>query len=130
MQRMSLSDAEIDSENFRIDVLRDAGGLIIALAGEFDLSGIRRFENAYADVAATGPESVVIDFTELQFIDSSGVSSVVKAMADQEHSGSRLRACGARGQVQQILELVGALERLELVPRPEAAVTRPRAEPH
>lgn len=117
---------EIDSENFRVDLRTFDGGLMIALAGEFDLSGVPRFERALEAVAGGSGDRLLIDFTELQFIDSAGLSAIVTVMAHQREAGRTLQACGIRGQVERILELVGIEERLETVDRP--AHTEPLGE--
>ena len=122
---MPLSDMTIGSENFRVDLRSDRQGLIVALAGEFDLAGVAQFEHALAAVADAEPARVVVDFTELQFIDSTGIAAIVGAMAERERAGDRLCACGVRGQVQRLLELVGVSDRLSLVACPEGATPWP-----
>jgi anti-sigma B factor antagonist len=122
---MSLPEATTDAENFRVDILSHDAGPIIALAGEFDISGLAQFERAVERVDAAGAAEIVLDFTELQFIDSTGIASIVGAMARSEAAGRRQPACGIRGQVQQIFDLVGILERFEPVPRPQSATPWP-----
>ena len=117
---------EIDSENFRVDLRSYDGGLMIALAGEFDLSGGPRLERALEAAGAESGDELLIDFTELQFIDSAGLSAIVTAMAHRREAGRTLQACGIRGQVERILALVGIDERLEIVARP--AQTEPLGE--
>lgn len=116
---MSLSDTEIGAESFRVDTRAFDGGLVLVLAGEFDLSGLPRFQQAWSAIVDAAPERVVIDFTELQFIDSSGISAIVDAISHEEQDGRRLRASGIRDQVQRVFDLVGVLPRLEVVGRPQ-----------
>jgi anti-sigma B factor antagonist len=118
---MSLPEATIGSDSFRIDLRSYDEGLIIVLAGEFDLAGVPRFEQAVETVNEAGPAHVVVDFTALQFIDSSGISAIVELMTARAGVSDRLRACGIRGQVERVLELVGVDERLALVERPAEA---------
>jgi anti-sigma B factor antagonist len=118
---------EISAENFRIDILATEAGLIIALAGEFDIAGVPRFEQAVDMVCDGEPARVLLDFTELQFIDSSGIAAIVRSMGRLARDGDALRACGIRGQVERVLDLVEVLPRLELVERPRDAVAWPDA---
>ena len=64
----------------------------------------------------------MLDLSELQFIDSTGISGIVTALSESETAGRPLEACGIRGQVQEVLSLVGVLPRLRLAPRPVSAV--------
>ena len=117
---------EVDSENFRVALHTFDGGLMVALAGEVDLAGTARFERALEAAVGGVGERLLIDFTELQFIDSAGLSAIVTVMAHRREAGRTLQACGIRGQVQRILELAGIGERLEIVDRP--AQTEPLVE--
>jgi anti-sigma B factor antagonist len=118
---------EISAENFRIDILVTEAGLIIALAGEFDIAGVPRFERAVDTVCDGEAARFLLDFTELQFIDSSGIAAIVRAMPRLARAGEGLRACGIRGQVERVLDLVEVLPRFELVQRPRDAVAWPDA---
>jgi anti-anti-sigma factor len=122
---MSVSGTEIGAESFRVDTRAFDGGLVLVLAGEFDLTGLSRFREAWSAIVQAAPERVVVDFTELQFIDSSGISAIVDAISHEEQDGRRLQACGIRDQVQRVLDLVGVLARLELVGRPQPTSTWP-----
>lgn len=123
---MSLSGTEIGAENFRVDILADEAGLIIALVGEFDISGVPRFEEAVEAVCDAEARRFLLDFTQLQFIDSSGIAAVVRAMPRLARSGERPRACGIQGQVERVLDLVEVLPRFEIVERPRTALAWPR----
>lgn len=117
-----MSFSEIGSESFRVDLRAYDGSVIIALAGELDISSIAQFEQAFEAVQAAQAKRVVIDFTELQFVDSTGLSAIVGAMAESERAAISLVSCGIRGQVEQILDLTGIRPRLQEVDRPPSTV--------
>lgn len=123
---MPLSGTEIGAENFRVDILADEAGLIIALVGEFDISGVPRFEGAVEAIQNAEVSRFLLDFTQLQFIDSSGIASVVRAMPRLAAPGERVKACGIQGQVQRVLDLVEVLPRFEIVERPTDALAWPQ----
>ena len=123
---MPLSDIEIGSENFRVDILADETGLIIAPVGEFDVAGVPRFEEAVEAVLDAEASRFLLDFTQLQFIDSSGIAAVVRAMPRLAPPGERIRACGIQGQVERVLDLVELLPRFEIVARPAETLVWPQ----
>ena len=93
---------------------------ILRLAGELDLGGIDEFERLLA--AGEGPEggTVVLDLRELTFIDSSGLRALI--MADQRVRADGGRFIVVRGQqrVNEVLEMTGVAQRMELVDEPPA----------
>jgi anti-anti-sigma factor len=52
-------------------------GRVFYLAGEFDLAGVDVFDRA-TTAALTGPEPVVLDLTDLMFMDASGLHAVIR----------------------------------------------------
>jgi anti-sigma B factor antagonist len=54
----------------------------LALAGELDSSNAQRLEAAVAPIVEQGPERVVLDLSELRFMDSAGISVLVRLAAE------------------------------------------------
>ena len=80
---------------------------LISLHGEFDLTGVERFRDAVGVVASPGAW-VVIDLTELSFIDASGMRAFAEA-ADVVGERGRLILCGLLegGPVARTLAMAG-----------------------
>jgi anti-anti-sigma factor len=100
----------------------DSGGVrVLRLQGELDMAGVDRFERLLAVGDGSAEISTyVIDLRELNFMDSSGLRSMI--MADQ-----RVRAEGGRfvivrgpDRVNQVLEMTGVAKHVELVDEPPA----------
>jgi anti-anti-sigma factor len=51
----------------------------LKLRGEFDVEGEPLFDDALAVVTSASPPSLIVDVTELEFIGSTGLRSLVKA---------------------------------------------------
>ena len=76
-----------DSEvHLDITVARDADGVRLALAGDLDLGGAAELESRLGDLDEPAG-SVVIDLSGVEFIDSSGIRTLI--IARTQHS-SRL----------------------------------------
>ena len=67
------------------------GRLTVALTGEIDHHCAKGYINAIAaKIEAYTPEICVLDFTEVTFMDSSGIAVVINAMRDMKALGGTL----------------------------------------
>jgi anti-anti-sigma factor len=60
-------------------------------------------------------EFVIVDLTDLEFIDSRGIGVLVKAHQTTSRQGRRFALVNGTGQVAQMLELTGLAEQLTVV---------------
>jgi anti-sigma B factor antagonist len=93
----------------------DDGVSRIVLTGEFDLAGITHFEAAIAAVEAGDPPVIVVDLGGLQFMDSSGLRSLVTADDRARKAGRRLAIVPGPPQVRRVFEITQLEGRLDLV---------------
>lgn len=100
---------------FRVEVLEHAGGAVVALSGELDLASSPALEEAFDRVFASEAEVVVIDLRKLDFMDSTGLSVIVKAQQTVEDRGVRLYVINGPAQVERLLSLTGVAERVSFV---------------
>jgi anti-sigma B factor antagonist len=84
------------------------GAAIVKARGELDLSTAP--ELAAALRQAEG--DLVLDFSELDFIDSTGVHVVVDAYQAAQRAGTDFAITGASGEVLRAFELVGLVDRI------------------
>ncbi len=87
---------------------------VVSLCGELDLANCKTAE-AELDQAMNGGGEVIVDMSELEFIDSTGIALLVAAL---RHNGeaSRLRFVPSKSStVTRVLQLTGIDERLPLV---------------
>jgi anti-anti-sigma factor len=90
----------------------DDGVRVIAVRGELDLSTAADLERPLEEAVSSRDASVLIDLTECEFIDSTGIALIVRAWqrldgaADGEGSG-RVVICNRNEQVRRVLEITG-----------------------
>jgi anti-anti-sigma factor len=90
----------------------DDGVRVVAVRGELDLSTASDLERPLEDAVSSGDASVLIDLSECEFIDSTGIALIVRAWqrldraADGDGDG-RVVICCANEQVQRVLEITG-----------------------
>jgi anti-anti-sigma factor len=90
----------------------DDGVRVIAVRGELDLSTASDLERPLEEAVSSGDASILIDLSECEFIDSTGIALIVRAWqrldhgADGEGSG-RVVICSDNEQVRRVLEITG-----------------------
>jgi anti-anti-sigma factor len=107
---------------FQVEVRREGSAALIAISGELDLASGPRLEE---ELSSLDPDVslVVVDLRRLEFMDSTGLSIIVRAhqrLAEQDRELSLVRGSP---QVQRLLDLTGVAERVRLVEAPEELLT-------
>src|SRR2546423_6720409 len=100
---------------FRVGSRVEGGVTYVTLAGEFDLAGVQQFESVLGKLEADAPETIVIDLSQLVFMDSSGLRALV--MADQRAQRERRRLAIVPGppSVRRVFEITQLHDRLDLI---------------
>ena len=105
---------------------RDAAGPIglVALRGELDLAAAPTLR-ARVDAAPAG-QPLVLDLTEVTFIDSAVLKELLRARAELSARDGRLVLAGVPPAVRRLLDLTRTSELFDDAPDAEAALTRLR----
>ena len=98
---------------------RDGSTEFIAVSGELDLASGPALESELDKVTAGDTKRVVLDLRELEFMDSTGLSIIVRAHQRLAEAGCELSLVRGSTQVQRLLDLTGVAERVRLVGAPE-----------
>ncbi len=95
--------------------------VVLRLAGEVDLATVPQLTAALDAVLdrAAPPIRVVVDLTDLRYLDCAGVGALVGGRARANERGLDYRVRGAHGLVAKVLALTGTLD--YLAEPPEAA---------
>lgn len=104
---------------FRVDVRRDGSAVVVAVTGELDLASGPELETELDRLSGPETELVVIDLRQLDFMDSTGLSIIVRAHQRMAGEGCEMGLVKGSQQVQRLLDLTGVADRLRLVDTPE-----------
>jgi anti-anti-sigma factor len=87
----------------------DQGVRIISVRGELDLSTAPDLEGPLDQALESGEGSVLIDLSQCEFIDSTGIALIVRAWQrlDSGENGRALVICSQNDQVRRVLEITG-----------------------
>jgi anti-anti-sigma factor len=105
--------------HFRVEVSQNGRTAVISLAGELDLASSPELEEKLARLEESEPTVLVIDLRELAFMDSTGLSVLVRAHKKAQERGQRFGLVRGSHQVQRLLTLTGVAERFTVIERPE-----------
>jgi anti-anti-sigma factor len=90
------------------------GSRMFFLSGELDLATLPLMESTIAPAVAKGGP-ITLDLSDLKFIDSSGVGSIVRSLKDLPSGCIVLH--GVRNAAQKVLEIMGIkAENLHVIP--------------
>jgi anti-anti-sigma factor len=122
---MSQRDGDREGADLRRDpvagVERDDGVVLVRLAGELDLYNADSLRDALFDAAAQRPERLVVDLTEVQFIDSTALGVLIEARAKlANRRGFLLAAPGL--ETRRALEISGLDRHFSIHDTVDAAV--------
>lgn len=105
--------------NFSVDVQDGEQAVLIGVSGELDLASSPELERELERGTASEAELLIIDLRKLEFMDSSGLSVLVRAHQKATQSGKRFAIVKGPQQVERLLSLTGVAERLTVVDTPE-----------
>ncbi|HLJ02351.1 MAG TPA: STAS domain-containing protein [Solirubrobacteraceae bacterium] len=104
---------------FRVEVRNENGASLLSVAGELDLASGPTLERELESALAREPGLVILDLRQLEFMDSTGLSVLIRAHNSAQAQGQRLGIVGGSRQVRRLLSLTGVAERLTIVDSPE-----------
>lgn len=87
----------------------EQGVRTISVRGELDLSTAPELEGPLEEALNSGEGSVLIDLSQCEFIDSTGIALIVRAWQrlDSGENGRALVICSQNDQVRRVLEITG-----------------------
>ena len=102
------------STNQDVDIVTIGGRLVMADAAEA--------RSSFNKIIADNAKKLVVDLSEITFIDTSGLSVLISAYKMVRAKGGRMVLCGIPANVRMLLELTRLNEIFELFASTEAAL--------
>lgn len=93
---------------------RTADGVVtVVIAGEMDVAvGPKVEAEIDAAIAAPGVRGVVVDLTQVAFMDSAGIATLIRGHRRAGQAHVDYRVVGANGMVRRVLDLTGVWQLL------------------
>jgi anti-anti-sigma factor len=100
------------SDRLTVRLTSDARGVVVTLEGELDLETTPEFDRQLAAIDKTQLTRLLIDLGGVEFMDSTGLSSIIRAHSVAESNGHVLVLRRGSNQVRRLFELTGVDDRL------------------
>jgi anti-sigma B factor antagonist len=100
-------------DQLEIVVRREADRVILVLDGELDMASAEQLQHEMEGV--DGAAMVVLDLEQLQFIDSTGLRSVLSALERCKDRGQEFAVTRGSQQVQRLLGVTGVAKHLRII---------------
>lgn len=99
--------------DFSTDVMRNGARSVLRLHGEVNRGAAEPLRTAWAE-AATDADTVVLDFSGMSYLNSSGIAVIVGLLADARVDNITVRARGLDDHYRHVFELTRISDLMEL----------------
>ena len=111
------TELRIDTEKIRDIAILKMEGDVTSFA-ETDLMG------AFDAGLAAGNKKFILDFTKVDYINSSGIAIIIQILSKAKKEEARVLCCGLTPHFQKVFEMVGLKKYTEILPGREEALAR------
>jgi len=95
---------------------------IIHLKGEMDSAAVGAYENEVKSAMESGRYNLVLDMAELIYLDSSGLSSIIRTLRITSKYGGSLKIAGVNQAIKKIFDITRLGEIIDTHPNLESAL--------
>jgi len=102
------------TNHFNVEAHSEGSRRVLAVSGELDLAAASTLEQELDQALDSGASLIVLDLKGLDFIDSTGLSVLVRGHQRAQEAGIELGLVNPGAQVERLLSLTGLAQRLTL----------------
>ena len=102
-----------DAKPFRLTTRPDGARVVLEAHGEMDLVTVPAVEHEVQELRSRGVRTIVLDLRPLTFIDSSGLSLLLRLDAEARSNGFAFAIIEGDGPVRRLLELTNLTDDFE-----------------
>ena len=101
---------------------RQSHSNVVPLKGEIDLHVSQTVTAELSDLIGKKPERLVVDLSEVSYIDSAGLAALIQAMQKVEADGGKFMLAGLQETVRSIFEISRLDQVFQIFPDADAAL--------
>lgn len=98
------------------------GLAIIDLPAQIDGSAEQTMDEAYAQVTRSGVKRVVLNFSGVDFLSSTGIALIVGLLARSRKDGRQISSCGLSDHFREIFEITRLADFMRIYPDERSAL--------
>jgi anti-anti-sigma factor len=99
-----------------LDLLEGSASTLVVAHGDMDYEASKTLRGTIDRVLDVHPQALVLDFGDVDFVDSSGVAMILRMRRSVLADGGMFTICSVSDPVRRTLALCGLLEALGLEP--------------
>ena len=104
------------------EVRQERGRAILDLRGEINGFAQEALDAAYSEAESNDPETILLNFEEVDYINSTGIALIVGVLARARAAGISLRAYGLTQHYKEIFEITRLADYLAITTDEDSAV--------
>ena len=104
------------------EVRRSGAAVVIALRGDINAAADATLKRAWAEAEAMSPSTVVLNFVDVSYINSTGIALIVSILAEARKKQVEIRACGLSDHYKHIFEVTRLADFMPMFDDETAAV--------
>ena len=110
------------AKHLEATVRRANGVAIIDLQGEINAFAEEALNTAYAEAASHNPRGVLLNFENVDYINSTGIALIVGLLAQARKVGNRLLCCELSDHYLEVFEITRLADFMSIFPDEESAL--------
>ncbi len=103
-------------------VHRQSGVAIVDLRGEINSFAEEALDTAYAEACSFNPGAILLDFSQVDYINSTGIALIVSLMAKARNGGCRIIASGLNEHYREIFQITRLSDFMTIYPDQNTAL--------
>lgn len=112
------------TRQLEVKVREQPSAAIIDLHGEINAFAEATLDAAYAQAEAHNPEVILLNFTDVDYINSTGIALIVGLLARARKARRRLLACGLSEHYQEIFQITRLADFMEVFANEASALNK------
>lgn len=108
--------------NFEAKMRLRAGQPVIDLLGEINAFASGDLNAAYGEAETQSPGDILLNFSQVDYINSTGIALIVGLLAKARQSGRRLKVCGLSDHYMEIFNITRLIDFMSVYPDEASAL--------
>ena len=110
------------SSTFEASVRRRGDTAVIDLSGDVNRAAEEGLRLAYVEASGSGPASILLNFSRVNYINSTGIALIVGVLAESRKEGMTVTACGLSDHYREIFEITRLSDFMSIFESEDGAV--------
>lgn len=110
------------ARHFEARVRHQPGAAVLELQGEINAFGSEALNAAYAEAEQHNPEVVLLNFTGVDYINSTGIALIVGLLAKARAARRRMIVCGLSEHYAEIFQITRLSDFMTIFPNEASAL--------